>query len=94
MNLRKIIPQIIPALLLTACAGPVIKERGERFNVLVVVPCVDGERPATITALRDVYPLPVWQTKTVQQKAALVGAQALKRQSYGDGVAAATAGCP
>ncbi len=32
-------------------------------------------------------------TLTSQQKAALVGAQALKRQSYGDGVAAATAGC-
>lgn len=62
-------------------------------SVPVPVDCVSGDRPATVRALRDAYGPDAWDALTVKQKTALVGAQGLAHQSYGQAIHAATGAC-
>ena len=76
---------------LAGCGGTVVQDRPVVVKVPVSVPCVSGERPAAVTPLKEQYPN--WQGKTVKQKAELVAAQALRHQTYGQEINAATSAC-
>lgn len=78
--------------LLGACGGPVIiKDKPTRVSVPVTVPCVSGERPAQPQPLKDRRP--DWYSLTPKQKAEIAAAQALRHQSYGQALNAATGAC-
>ena len=82
------------ALTLAACARPtLVRERIERVSVPVAVGCVAGERPSPVAPLSATFDAAAWAALTPRQKAAQVAAQALRHQSRGDALAAATRGC-
>lgn len=79
---------------LTGCNGAqAVKERIQTVSVPVTVPCVDGARPEPVARLSDEHTTDAWNALSVRQKAALVSAKGMARQSYGDALTAATAGC-
>ena len=83
---------LILVALLCACGGPtVVENRPEVVKVPVTVPCVSGERPVGITPLNVQYP--DWYSFTPKQKAERAAAQALRHQSYGQELNAATGAC-
>ena len=80
------------ALALAACGGgTVIENRPEVVKVPVTVPCVASERPAAPESLKEKHP--DWAGYSVKQKAEYAAAQALRHQSYGQELNAATGAC-
>lgn len=80
------------ALALAACGGgTVVENRPEVVKVPVTVPCVSGERPAAPESLKAKHP--DWESYSVKQKAEYAAAQALRHQSYGQELDAATSAC-
>jgi len=78
--------------LLCACGGStVVENRPEVVKVPVQVPCVSGERPAPVEPLKASHP--DWYGYTPKQKAEYAAAQALRHQSYGQELNAATGAC-
>lgn len=89
----KRIAMVAVALLLASCATDNVIYRDRIVEVKVPVPAAcAGERPAEVVPLKD--KTPDWDSLDVRQKAALVGKQALERQTYGEQLNAATAACP
>jgi hypothetical protein len=83
---------LILAALLCACGGStVVENRPEVVKVPVTVPCVAGERPAMVEPLKSAHP--DWHGYTPKQKAEYAAAQALRHQSYGQELNAATGAC-
>lgn len=81
-------------LVLSACKGdPIYRDRTVTVNVPVAQPCANP-RPATVTPLSERYSDEAWQALDARQKAAAVARQGLDRQTYGEQLYAATAGCP
>lgn len=80
---------------LTACQTPLPIKVIEPVEVLVPVaqPCA-LPRPAPVEPLQRQYGADAWEALDVRQKAALVAAQGLDRQTYGEQLDAATAACP
>ena len=77
---------------LFACGGStVVDGRPEVVKVPVTVPCVSGERPADVESLKAAHP--DWYSYTPKQKAEYAAAQALRHQSYGQELNAATGAC-
>lgn len=58
----------------------------------VRVACIEGDRPDEVTPLTERYP--DWNKLTPKQKAAIIGAQGLRHQVFGQKLNAATIGCP
>lgn len=77
--------------LLSGCGGTVVESRPEVVKVPVSVPCVSGERPAAVESLKAKHP--DWSGYSVKQKAEYAAAQALRHQSYGQELNAATGAC-
>ncbi len=78
--------------LLSACGGStVVENRPEVVKVPVAVPCVSGERPVAPESLKAKHP--DWESYSVKQKAEYAAAQALRHQSYGQELDAATSAC-
>lgn len=86
---------IIAPIILGGCGDKrtVVRDRIERVSVPVAVGCVSGERPAAVTSLKDQISADQWKALTLKQKAENVSAQALRHQSYGQAVSAATGAC-
>ena len=79
-------------LVLASCGqGTVIQDRPVSVSVPVTVPCVAGERPAPPESLKSKHP--GWNSYSVKQKAEYAAAQALRHQSYGQELNAATGAC-
>lgn len=91
MNMHKALSIALVGLL-AACGGStVVENRPEVVKVPVTVPCVSGERPAAPVALKEGHP--DWYGYSVKQKAEYAAAQALRHQSYGQELNAATGAC-
>jgi hypothetical protein len=60
----------------------------------VRVACVSGERPPAVAPLKERYTAEEWSRLTPKQKAAIIGAQGLRHQVFGEKLNAATIGCP
>ena len=91
MNMRKTLSIALVGLL-GACGGStVVENRPEVVKVPVTVPCVSGERPMAPVALKEGHP--DWYGYSVKQKAEYASAQALRHQSYGQELDAATSAC-
>lgn len=85
----------IALILLTGCGGTVIDDHpGPVIALPVRDPCRSGGPTAITTPLKQRFSVEQWAARTTGQKAALVGAQALRRINEIDGVRAETAGCP
>ena len=83
---------LLLATLLTACGGSaVVESRPEIVKVPVTVPCLSGERPTPPDSLKAKHP--DWAWYSVKQKAEYAAAQALRHQSYGQELNAATGAC-
>lgn len=79
---------------LGACASrTVIQERVQHASIPVMVGCVAGDRPAIVAPLSSVMTAAEWAKRSVKQKAALVGRQALQHQTRAEALAAATSAC-
>lgn len=77
---------------LTACGGRTVSDdKPTIVKVPVTVPCVEGERPKAPESLKSQHPN--WFQYTPKQKAEYAAAQALKHQSYGQELHAATGAC-
>lgn len=76
---------------LAACGGTIVQDRPVTVKVPVTVPCVSGDRPASVSSLKSTQP--DWYALSVKQKAELVAAQALRHKSYGEAENAATSAC-
>lgn len=82
------------ALIISGCSrNAAVADAPRPVSVPVAIGCVAGQRPKGVTALRDQMTAAEWRTKTPRQKAALVGAQSLRRMNYGEALKAATGGC-
>lgn len=91
--MRHVVLLLAAAALIAGCAKPIREDRPATVLVPVTAPCADP-RPAHVISLRDRIPRDQWQAKSPKQKAAEVGAQGLRRQTYGEQLEAATAACP
>ena len=91
MNMRKALSIALVGVL-GACGGSaVVENRPERVSIPVTVPCVSGERPSAPEILKAKHP--DWAGYSVKQKAEYAAAQALRHQSYGQELNAATGAC-
>jgi hypothetical protein len=93
-----LITWVLPlSVMLGACSTTkpdvVIRTETVEVRVPVAAPCVEGERPAEPTPLRDRFSRAEWEAMTTDQRENLSQAQALERKAYGDRLTAATAGC-
>jgi len=78
--------------LLCACGGStVVENKPVRVSIPVTIPCVSGERPTPVDPLKSAHP--DWFGYTPKQKAEYAAAQALRHQSYGQELNAATGAC-
>lgn len=87
---------ILGPLALAGCASSpdtIVRDRPVEVSVPVPQPCA-GKRPAKVKPLKEQVPPGEWEQRDVRQKAALVAAQGLDRQTYGEQLDAATAACP
>lgn len=83
---------LLLATLLAGCGGGVVvEEKPITVKVPVTVPCVAGPRPEGVVPLKQAHPN--WYSYTPKQKTELAAAQALKHQSYGQEINAATSAC-
>lgn len=78
-------------LLLYGCGSSVVQDRPTIVKVPATVPCVAGERPVAPDSLKSKHPN--WAGYSVKQKAEYAAAQALRHQSYGQELNAATGAC-
>lgn len=78
---------------LTACArGAIVVEKPPVIvKVPTTVPCVSGERPATVESIKAKHPDRAGYS--VKQKAELVGSAGLRNKSYGQALNASTSAC-
>jgi|GEM_PF-1208580 len=91
-----IVQLILLALVVAGCSTPevIVRDRPVSVSMPVPQPCAD-KRPAEVVPLKDRITRDEWYLRTdPRQKAALVGAQGLDRQTYGEQLNAATAACP
>ena len=81
-------------IVLAGCQAPrtVIQDRPVTVEVPVTVPCIE-QRPEEPVALRDQLSSEEWAALTVDQRSALIAAQALARKIFADRLVSATAGC-
>jgi hypothetical protein len=80
------------ALLLAACAKPIVEDRPVAVKVPVSAPCTTL-RPDAVPNLATAYPDDAWQTMDVRQKAAAVSENAVRLRTYGEQLGAATGAC-
>jgi hypothetical protein len=83
---------LLPLALLAACqTGPVKDDT----TVLVPVsaPCVQGQRPVEVKALKETMTKEQWDTLSTDQREKLLLANAADRKAYGDQLFVVTAGC-
>lgn len=83
---------LLLALALCACTKTVYVDRVVEVKVPVSAPCM-GDRPPPVVPLRDLFTQEEWQALSTDQRDALVGAQALAHQIFGQRATAAAAGC-
>lgn len=85
---------VIVAAILAGCSArqSIIEERIVRVSKPVTVPCATT-RPAAVAPLKEQFPPVQWKGMDVSQKAAAVAHKGLERQTYGEKLNAATAGC-
>jgi len=79
-------------LVLAACATPNVDE-GTIVKVPVSVPCLSGDRPEEIKALKETMTREEWDSLTTDQREKLLLANAAERKAYGDSLYVTTAGC-
>lgn len=100
----RVFSSIAAILMLTSCAGQVIRDNPVRVEVPVPQPCAD-ELPAEVPTLMEEYTNEKWcdledrkagkcRGLDIKQKSQAISRKGLENRSYGEGVKVATSGCP